>query len=261
MKEPQPYVGSEVPGGRDAARITARERLVDLLTGCPVPSSDTVETLAGAAGWRPPAAMQAVAVVHEAAPPLLLDRWPGALLGRQPEGTVLLLPEPEENGRAVLARALRGRTAAVGPVVRLPEMAASLRWARQLLALVPERSAPGTRLVYVEDHLAALLLLQDEGLARFFAARRLRPLRGLPADRAERFAETLLAWLRCGGATGAAKTLEVHPQTIRYRMRQIEALFGPELRDPKGRFELELALRSGRLVAEARQIRFRARQR
>ncbi|MFE0134070.1 PucR family transcriptional regulator [Streptomyces sp. NPDC059037] len=259
MKEPQPYVGIEGRGGRDAARTTARERLVDLLTGCPVDPPDTVEALVGAAEWRPPAVIQAVAVVQEAAPPPALEWWPDALVGRQPEGTVLLLPDPEENGRALLARALHGRTASVGPVVRLSEVAASLRWARQLLALAPERSGPGTRLMYVEDHLAALLLLQDEALARFFASRRLRPLRGLSADRAERFAETLLAWLRCGGATGAAQTLEVHPQTIRYRMRQIEALFGPELRDPKSRFELELALRSGRLVAEARQIRFRAR--
>jgi len=37
----------------------------------------------------------------------------------------------------------------------------------------------------------------------------------------------------------------VHPQTVRYRMRQLQATFGESLKDPAARFEMELALRAG----------------
>jgi DNA-binding PucR family transcriptional regulator len=37
----------------------------------------------------------------------------------------------------------------------------------------------------------------------------------------------------------------VHPQTVRYRVRQLRELFGEALEEPDGRFELALALRAG----------------
>ena len=42
-----------------------------------------------------------------------------------------------------------------------------------------------------------------------------------------------------------AAALDVHPQTVRYRIRQLRDLFGDRLEDPEGRFELALALRAG----------------
>jgi hypothetical protein len=41
----------------------------------------------------------------------------------------------------------------------------------------------------------------------------------------------------------AARRLHVHPQTIRYRLRQVSELFGEALYDPDDRFRLLLALR------------------
>ncbi len=105
------------------------------------------------------------------------------------------------------------------------------------------------RAVFVDDHLSTLLLLQDEPLAHALAARWLRPLADLTPRQSERLEVTLLAWLEGGGAPEAAKALSVHPQTVRYRMRQLEKLFGTGLRDPRTRFELEMALRSRRLMA------------
>ena len=40
-----------------------------------------------------------------------------------------------------------------------------------------------------------------------------------------------------------AQRIHVHPQTVRYRLRQITELFGDQLQDPDRRFELQLALR------------------
>jgi DNA-binding PucR family transcriptional regulator len=45
-----------------------------------------------------------------------------------------------------------------------------------------------------------------------------------------------------------ARRLGVHPQTVRYRLRQLEELFGDALNAPDARFELELALRGRALL-------------
>jgi DNA-binding PucR family transcriptional regulator len=43
-----------------------------------------------------------------------------------------------------------------------------------------------------------------------------------------------------------AAELNVHPQTVGYRLTQLRELFGDALDDPQVRFELELVLRAGR---------------
>ncbi len=104
----------------------------------------------------------------------------------------------------------------------------------------------GEQLVVAEDHLATLLLASDRGLAADLAATRLAPLDGLPAGPRARLTETLRAWLdRPGQVQAVAAELGVHPQTVRYRLRQLRELFGTRLEDPEARFELSLALRVG----------------
>jgi hypothetical protein len=44
--------------------------------------------------------------------------------------------------------------------------------------------------------------------------------------------------------------LHVHPQTVRYRLRQLEELFGDQLLDPDLRFDLEIVLRARALLAD-----------
>ncbi|WP_349294364.1 helix-turn-helix domain-containing protein [Streptomyces sp. HU2014] len=186
-----------------------------------------------------------------------------AALGHGLPGTVeadlcLLVPDPGLPGRAALEAALGCRVAAVGHSVPVADAAASLRWARRLLAVAAALGGPAERVVCVDDHLSELLMLQDESLARALSARWLRPLEDLTPRQSERLEVTLLAWLESGGAPEAARTLKVHPQTVRYRLRQIEKLFGPAMREPHTRFELELALRGRRLLARTRQLRSRA---
>ena len=50
----------------------------------------------------------------------------------------------------------------------------------------------------------------------------------------------------------AAVCVHVHPQTVRYRPRQVEDLFGDQLRDPDRRFELEIALRTRHMLRRKR---------
>jgi len=100
-----------------------------------------------------------------------------------------------------------------------------------------------------DEHMSTLLILSDEELTRALRAARLAPLDQLRPAQRDRLAETLLVWLQHGGnANEVATLMHVHPQTVRYRLRQIDELFGGELRDPDGRFELEIALRARQLL-------------
>ena len=71
------------------------------------------------------------------------------------------------------------------------------------------------------------------------------PLADLADGPRARLTGTLRAWLdRPGQVQAVAAELGVHPQTVRYRMRQLRELFGDRLEDPESRFELALALRA-----------------
>jgi len=135
--------------------------------------------------------------------------------------------------------------AVIGPSVPLARAAQSLRWARHARALVQVGVIPdGNGPVRCDQHLSTLLVLADEDLAAALCDRRLAPLARLRPAQRDRIAETLLAWLQLGeNAAEVAQRIHVHPQTVRYRLRQITELFGDQLRDPDTRFELQLALR------------------
>ena len=135
---------------------------------------------------------------------------------------------------------------AIGPTVPWHDAAASLRRAAAAFRLAASGGTVGGPLVVAEEHLATLLLASDRGLAADLAATRLAPLDGLPAGPRARLTETLRAWLdRPGQVQAVAAELGVHPQTVRYRLRQLRELFGTRLEDPEARFELSLALRVG----------------
>jgi sugar diacid utilization regulator len=171
----------------------------------------------------------------------------GSLTGMLDDGLVCaLVPDAGAPGRrAEIQRALGRRRAALGPDLPPTEVWRSARRAHALHRLVSE-GVVGERLATTEDHLGALVVHGEGGLARELAARRLAPLADrTPASRA-RLLDTLAAWLdHQGSVPRVAETLDVHPQTVRYRLRQLRELFGERLDDPEWRFELMLALRAG----------------
>jgi DNA-binding PucR family transcriptional regulator len=133
----------------------------------------------------------------------------------------------------------------MGPTVGLREGARSLRWAAEALDLMRRGVLADTGVIRCQDHLSTLMLLRDGALIDALAERRLRPLQQIRPPQRERLAETLLAWLGSGhNAAEVADRLAVHPQTVRYRMRQLDDLFGPQLQDPLAQFEMQLALRA-----------------
>jgi hypothetical protein len=244
-----------------------RRHLLDMLTSGPAPPFPAVASLAQAARWPLPRRVAAVALTPLAVsslgplpPDVLAD-----LTRRDP---CLLIADPDGPGRRrQLATALRGwlmaagrhgaqqpapgQLAAVGPAVPLTGAGGSLRWAGRALVLARRGLVGAGRgageppgVVWCEDHLPTLLLLADADLAETLSREALAPLRRLRPGQADRLAGTLLAWLESADdANAAARRLHVHPQTIRYRLRQVSELFGDALNDSDARFRLLLALR------------------
>ncbi|MFI6602233.1 helix-turn-helix domain-containing protein [Nonomuraea sp. NPDC050536] len=221
-----------------------RARLLDLLLTRPPAALEAIADMAKAANWRLP---KTVACVSLDGPQRQLALSPDVLAGQE----CVLVPDPSGPGQArMLEVALHGMRAAIGPAVPLLEAATSLRWAGEALEL-SRRGVLPRGLVRCTDHMATLILFKDEELVSVLARTRLAPLAHLRPTQQDRLAETLLAWLRHGrGAGEVAARLHVHPQTVRYRLRQLEELYGDQLADPDIRFELEIVLRARQSVMD-----------
>jgi hypothetical protein len=237
-----------------------RRRLLNLVVADPPASPEAIADLARAARWVVPRRVAVVALRHQGhdyfGPLPALP--PDVIMDTSRDDPCLLVPDPDGPGRAqMIERGLRGWTGAIGPAVPLARASRSLRWARQALALAqrgipsPTAAAPGS-VIRCADHLATMVIFADEELARALSAARLGPLQELRPGQRDMLAETLLSWLQNGGnAKAVARQLHVHPQTARYRLRQLHGLFGEVLGDPDSRFELEIALRARRLLGPA----------
>lgn len=230
-----------------------RRRLLDLILADPPASPAAIAELARSADWLLPRKVAAVALTRDGVAPLP-SLQPDVLVDMARPDPCLLLPDPDGPGRAALfEHCLRGRPAAIGPAMPLARASSSLRWAKRALSLA-RRGIGGGRngLVRCDEHMSTLLILSDEELAREFGGHVLAPLRQLRPDQQDRLAWTLLAWLQSAGNAGtAADRLHVHPQTVRYRLRQITELFGDALDDPGARLDLQIALRAWELLNSA----------
>ncbi|MEV4321833.1 PucR family transcriptional regulator [Microbispora rosea] len=226
--------------------VRRRRRLLDLLLTRPAASPEAVADLARAAGWRLPRMVAGVALEERDGGSPLPVLPPDVLTGLDRNVPCLVVPDPGGPGRVqALENALRGWRAAIGPAVPLAAVANSLGWAREALDLGTRGILPRRRLLRCADHMATLVVFKDEDLVAALAEVRLAPLAHLRQNQQDRLAETLLAWLRHGrGVAEVAAALHVHPQTVRYRLRQIEQLYGEALADPDVRFELEIVLRA-----------------
>jgi hypothetical protein len=256
-------------------RERRRRRLLDLILTDPPAPAEAVTEAARAAGWPLPTQVALVALAEPqptaaASHPDALSLPDDVLADWSRQQPCLLIPDPDQAGRmATAARALAGWSAAAGPAEPLARAAASLRWARRALQLAdrgiitgrhpdshgPDAHGPDSRLprhrglIRCDEHLASLMIFGDEELTQALCAARLAPLQRLRPAQRDRLAGTLLIWLQHGcNANEVAARMHVHPQTVRYRLRQVDDLFGDQLRDPDRRFELEIALRARQML-------------
>ncbi|MCP9967161.1 helix-turn-helix domain-containing protein [Actinomadura madurae] len=242
---PPPRATPRPASGRRASWSTAAAGLLDLLLAQPPAAPRAVADLARLARWRVPRTVAAVVLHERGRQPFAHPNLPPDVLAdvdrREP---CLLVPDPEGPGRGrMLESALGAWVAALGPTVRTEDAARSLRWAREALPLARRGILPSDRLIRCADHMPALVVFRDEDLVRVVADLRLAPLRAVRPRHRERLMRTLLSCLQNGfNATEVASRLHVHPQTVRYRLHQLEELFGARLHDPETRLEMEMAL-------------------
>ena len=207
-----------------------------------------VQRAATALGWHLPDVVVVATLPSSRLDGVRAALGPDALVAERGTEVAVIVPFGSRSARTrELNRGLRGRHAVIGPARPWQQAAESLHLAVSAGAHglgdpVGEDDPP----VWVEDHLAELIVQAEPLATADLARRRLAPLDALrPAVRA-RLAETLLSWLRHQGQRAPiAAELFVHQQTVGYRVGQLKELFGETLDDPEARFELELVLRAG----------------
>lgn len=228
----------------------ARRRLLHLvLAGAP---RELVAEHAEQAGWAVPERVTLIALPPGA--PVIRTLLDADLLADvEGAGPHLLVPGPlTADRRAMLGLAVAEAKAAAGLTVPLVRAADSLRWARQALSLIHSEIIDDGPLTLCANHLETLWLASDGPLIDQIARRQLARMGHLTERQRERLTETLRVWLCTRGtAAQVGEELGVHPQTVRYRMRQIEQILGDELADPDARFALEVVMRALWLRARA----------
>ncbi|WP_347354692.1 helix-turn-helix domain-containing protein [Intrasporangium sp.] len=214
-------------------------------------SESGVARSAAAVGWVLPEVAVVATVPYPNVDGLRAALGPEALVAERGTDVVVVHPfVPRAPRRRDLDRALAGRRAIIGPPRPLARVAESLHLALAAGAHgLPDRDAPDADTappLWVDEHLAELVVRAEPLALADLAARVLAPLDQVRRSSRERLAETLLAWLRHQGQrTPIAQELFVHQQTVGYRVARLKELFGAALEDPEARFELELVLRAG----------------
>jgi PucR C-terminal helix-turn-helix domain len=231
-------------------RERRRRRLASLLLDAEVHDPETIARAAELARFTLPRTLAVLALPGEEPGPVARRLGAEALSGSDREGAFVVVSDPAGPGRGpAIARAVGAADAALGPTVAPREAQRSLRWARTALGLVQRGALPSEHPTRAQDHLATIVMLGDEEVARAFVQARLAPLHELGDGERQRLLDTLEAWLDHQRHTPrVAAQLHVHPQTVRYRLAKLRELMGDQLERAEGRFELELALRVRRLI-------------
>ncbi|WP_408898322.1 helix-turn-helix domain-containing protein [Nocardioides sp. R1-1] len=223
----------------------ARARLLAaLLSGA---DDDEVEAQAAIAGWEVPEQLTVIAVdtAGEGAPtPDALG--PKALTrpGRTPQPVVCATADADEVVAALRRSAPKARASVCWPVPR-GDATAAWTWATRALALVEARVIPARPVIECVRFRTEIWLHAEPVLRRQLAQELLQPLFNETENSREILSETLLVWLETrDSAPAIAARLGVHPQTVRYRWKRINELFGDSLHDPDFVIQLTLLLKA-----------------
>jgi hypothetical protein len=226
-------------------RRRQRELVLLLLRDPPAEDAD-VRAAAATVGWRIPRAAAAIACSEQEVD-RIARRLPADALVATLEGEgCAIVPDPDGPGRpAEVAQALASRSAAVGPAVAVADLSTSWSLARAALLAAEAGGVAAASPLRADEVLVDLLLFDGRALVDRIAALRLSAFDELTPKARSRMEETALAYVREGGnAAAMGRALDLHPQTVRYRLARLRDLLGEQLDDPDARLELELALRA-----------------
>ncbi|MER7243360.1 helix-turn-helix domain-containing protein [Kribbella sp. NPDC000426] len=145
----------------------------------------------------------------------------------------------------ILTAAASSRVGISPPYAALTETAAALRFARIAMA---STAAGAPHVTMFDDFPLSVAAVSTPEVMQRVRQTVLGPILDLPAEQCEVLLETLAAWRDNGGsAAAAAKVLFCHPNTVRHRLRRVEATTGRSLSDPRATAEILIALEAASL--------------
>jgi hypothetical protein len=218
------------------ARVELARRL--LVTGAVAPDDRLVER----ADWALPERVVVLAARADGVDP---DSELGDALMLVEPTRVLALCDAQSQDDAIKLLSGVAETVAISLPVPIDEVPAAAHMVERALGLIESGVIPRADVVDCADHEVLLWLHAEPTLTDRLASRLLAPLEQMTPHRRRVLAQTLMLWLeRRASATVIAERLGVHPQTVRHRMRALQALFGEQLHDPETAFALLLALKA-----------------
>lgn len=222
----------------DVRRREERRRLLHLILQRPAVVPEAIEDLAKSTGWWPLPAEATLVAVHPEAPCTRSALDADVLIDFDSAEPCLLVPGPLTAERhAMLHAALADASCVLGLTLPLERATHSLRWARRVLALAEEGVIPDASLIPCQNHLMTMWLLSDPPLIEELTRRHLEPLREVSDGQRKRLVETLAESVTTRAtAVDIGERLKIHPQTVRYRLRQLESYLGDSLEDADARF-------------------------
>ncbi len=219
-------------------------------------TDDALQSRVAALGWHEHAAVTVVVGANRPGPPeQVVDDLrraartaaDDALVGVQGDRVVVVLGTSSDPAAAAtnLAPRFGPGPVVVGPTVTdLPGAGHSARVA--LAGLVAARAWPSApRPVDADDLLPERVLSGDVSARRALLDRVYHPLQAAGPV----LAETVAAYLEGGRSLeGTARTLFVHPNTVRYRLRRVAEVTGWDATRPRDGYVLQVALAIGLLA-------------
>lgn len=206
---------------------------------------ELLHDLAGTAQWPLVDEVVVLAVSYHGEPPSLTEP-PEVLVRVRPRRVLMVCPAGDQE--SLIERIGRSRPdlrTAVSWPVPPSEAGSALRWCQRALDLVQLGVIAPEPVIDCATQAAQLWLHAEPSMRRHLCQELLRPLLAEAPHSRTILSETLLAWVESrDSAPVIAARLAVHPQTVRYRWKRINELFGEALRDPEYVLRLTLVLKS-----------------
>ncbi len=206
---------------------------------------DTLAEMAEHADWPVPDQVVAIAVSYHGDPPPLPEG--DEILSTLEINRLLLLCPANLADELVseLARSGSDRRVVVSWPVLPEESGTALLWVLRALDLIQLGAIAPTSVVRCIEHTTQLWLHAEPSMRRHLCQTLLEPLLAESPNSREILSETLLTWLETrDSAPAIAARLDVHPQTVRYRWRRINELFGESLHDPEFVIQITFVLKA-----------------
>jgi hypothetical protein len=200
---------------------------------------------AAVAGWNVPERVVAIAVDDDGTAASLAIR-PDLLIGKDAGWHVLVVPEQSaEDLLRELSINHPDATAVLAWPSSLENAHAAITWVSRAGGLIDMGVIPRAPLIKCSEQATQIWLHSEPVLRETMAQDILEPLLAESYNSRTILSETLLTWLETrDSAPAIAARLDVHPQTIRYRWRRINELFGTAMQDPEFLVTLTMLLKA-----------------